>query len=314
MSEGLHLPFMEDNEVTQAPDRFAAIAKIVRNEALIEAEPSMQLLDPNTINAEPGGSIYYGTGLTTPRAISIGLPFDVLGMMLTAEKVRRAGQFDQVYHHIADTHAKTNDWIDPAAVDEVAARTVDTLEQVKRNLGLDHFQFVRSSSFDHEPDYEALVQSFDSSEEHEYVRREMADMEWYRTRGDVRIKMGWIIQAKETAMGFDERRFDREYLRFHPGQMSFIYTKPGRTFDPSRPKASPYISVAGEGRLLLAPGVNVHEVFTASGDPNLGGAKKHLENVVRAYEGIFGSLGKIGTDGVTFEGKIQHIIDKCFAS
>jgi len=315
MSEGLRPPFMAGNEFTQQPvDRFTEVAKVVRNEALIEAEPSMQFLNQDSLDQRPGGSIYYGTGLTTPRAISEGLPFDVLGMMLSAEKVRRAGSFEHVYHHIADTHAKTNDWIDPEAVDRVAEKTVGTLEQVKQGLGLEHFQFVRSSSFDRNPEYEALMRGFGSSEEHEYVRREMADMEWYRTRGDVRIKMGWIIQAKETDMGFDERRFDREYLRFHPGQMSFIYTKPGRTFDTSRPKASPYISVAGEGRLMLAPDVSVRDVFAATGDPNLGGANKHIQSIVRAYESLYGNLGKIGKDGVTLEGKVQHIIDKCFSA
>ncbi len=311
MSEGLRAPFMVHNELTPQADRFAEITKVIRNEALIEAEPSMQFLSPDSL-ALPEGSLYYGTGLTTPRAISVGLPFDMLGMMLTAERVRRAGNLQTVYHHIADTHAKTNSWINPAAVDAVAETTVATLEQVKRNLGLEHFEFVLASSFDTEPEYDALLQGFGGSEEHEYVRREMGDMEWYRRKHDVRIKMGWIIQAKETDMGFDERRFDREYLRFHPGQMSFIYTKPGRTFDVSRPKASPYISVADEGRLMLAPGVDVRAVFAANGDPSLGGAKKHLQNIVRAYEGLYGSMGKIGANGLTFEDKVQQIIDRCF--
>lgn len=302
---------MAHNELTPQADRFAEITKVIRNEALIEAEPSMQFLSPDSLT-RPEGSIYYGTGLTTPRAISVGLPFDMLGMMLTAERVRRAGNLETVYHHIADTHAKTNSWIDPRAVDAVAETTVATLEQVKHNLGLEHFEFVLASSFDSEPEYESLLQSLGDSEEHEYVRREMGDMEWYRIKHDVRIKMGWIIQAKETDMGFDERRFDREYLRFHPGQMSFIYTKPGRTFDVSRPKASPYISVANEGRLMLAPGVDVRAVCAANGDPNLGGAKKHLQNIVRAYEGLYGSLGKIGANGLTFEDKVQQIIDRCF--
>ncbi len=313
MIEGLNVPFMEQDESMHMQDRVAEVTKVIRNDALIEAAPTLDYFDPNCLE-QPGGSIYYGTGLTTPNAISEGLPFDTLGMMLTAEKVRRAGNLETVYHHIADTHAKTNSWIDPVAVDAVADRTVGALEQIKHNLGLEHFQFVLSSSFDNDPEYQALVESFSSSEEHEYVRREMADMEWYRTRGDVRIKMGWVIQAKETDMGFDERRFDREYLRFHPGQMSFVYTKPGRTFDTSRPKASPYISVAGEPRLRLAPGIDVDEVFAATGDPNLGGAKKHLATIVRAYEDLYGSLGKIGHDGVTLNGKIQHIINTCFAT
>ncbi len=300
------------SEMPAVQDRYDRLIKIIRNEALIEAEPSIGALDKDTLEEE-GGSIYYGTGLTTPNAISVGLPFDVLGMMLTAEKLRVAGEFDKVYHHIADTHAKTNDWIDDEQVDAIADDTISTLELIKRNLGLDAFEFVRASSFDTGDDYQELVSTFDSSDEHEYVRREMADMEWYRSREDVRLKLGWIIQASETDMGFDERRFDREYLRFHPGQMSFVYTKPGRTFDTSRPKASPYISIDGEQRLVLRPGMDVEELLAQQSDPNLGGAKKHLQNIVRLYEGIYGNLGKIGRDGVTFESKLQHIVDRCLA-
>lgn len=301
---------MDAREQNEANDRSVAIRKLVQNEALLEAEPSLQFLVEKNLAKKTGGSLYYGTGLTTPKAISVGVPFDMLGMMLTAEKVRRAGSFDKVYHHIADTHAKTNKWIDEAAVDAVAARTVSTLEAIKVNLKLDNFEFMLASAFDHTPEYDALVGSFDSSDEHEYVRREMADMEWYRTNADVRLKLGWIIQAKETGMGFDERRFDREYLKFHPDEMSFIYAKPGRTFDTSRPKASPYISVEGESRLLLAPGVNVKETFDTLNDPNLGGAKKHIESIVRSYEDLYGSLGKIGTD-ITLADKVQIIIDRC---
>jgi hypothetical protein len=300
------------NEMAGVQERYNRLIKIIRNEALIEAEPTIDMLDSSTLESD-GGSIYYGTGLTTPNAISVGLPFDVLGMMLTAEKLRKAGEFDKVYHHIADTHAKTNEWIDDEQVDIVAEEAISTLERIKQNLGLDAFEFVRSSSFDTSEEYQALIDTFDSSGEHEYVRREMADMEWYRSHEDVRLKLGWIIQSSETDMGFDERRFDREYLKFHPGQMSFVYTKPGRTFDTSRPKVSPYISVDGERRLVLRPGMNIEELLTGETDPNLGGAKKHLQNIVRLYEGIYGNLGKIGKDGVTFESKLQHIVDKCLA-
>ncbi|MBC7565040.1 tyrosine--tRNA ligase [Candidatus Saccharibacteria bacterium] len=302
---------MEARQPNEASDRFASISKLVQNEALLEAAPSLQFLNERSVNDKPGGSIYYGTGLTTPKAISIGIPFDMLGMMLTAEKVRQAGGFEKVYHHIADTHAKTNDWIDEEAVDAAAMRTIKTLEAVRKNLQLDNFEFMLASGFDTTPEYSSLVETFDASEEHEYVRREMADMEWYRTNADVRLKLGWVIQSKETEMGFDERRFDREYLKFHPEKMSFIYAKPGRTFDTKRPKASPYISIDGENRLLLAPGVNVKDVFEAKNDSNLGGAKKHIESIVRLYEDLYGSLGKIGVD-TTLESKVQAIIDRCF--
>jgi hypothetical protein len=277
-----------DRRETEQTSRFDRTIKLIKNEALIEAEPTLQFLNESSLSKD-GGSLYYGTGLTTPRAISKGLPFDVLGMMLTAEKVRRTAGLETVYHHIADTHAKTNDWIDGQSVDEIATKTIDTLGQVSRGLGLDNFQFVLSSSFDTSESYTELVDSFDDSEEHEYVRREMADMEWYRSNADVRIKLGWIIQSKET-----------------------VYAKPGRTFDTSRPKASPYISVEGEKRLLLSPDTNVKAVFDELNDPGLGGAKKHIESIVRLYESIYGSLGKVTPDN-TLADKLQTIIDKCFS-
>jgi len=292
--------------------RYDTLVKLVKNEALIEAEPSLAFLNPSIADTV-GGSIYYGTGLTTPREISVGLPFDVLGMVLIAEKLRRGGGFDNIYHHIADTHAKTNEWIDPEAVDTQAARVVETLDIVKTNLGLDGFYPILSSSFDSTPEYREIYESFAESAENEYVRLEMTDMEWYRRNHGVNLKLGWIIQAKETELGFDERRFDREYLRFKGPAMSFIYTKPGRTFDLSRPKVSPYIKTKDESRLLLNPFEKVKEIMDSavetSGDKHLGGARKHLESIVRLYESLYGNLGKIPV-----EDKLQAIMDKVFGA
>ncbi|PID33299.1 hypothetical protein CR969_01455 [Candidatus Saccharibacteria bacterium] len=298
--------------ISSPDDRMERISKVIKNEALIESVPSMQFLDSDAFKM-PGGSIYYGTGLTTPKEISKGLPFDTLGMMLTAEKIRRAGGLDRVFHHIADTHAKTNSWIDGAEVDRIADVTSGHLNTIKNNLGLDSFVFVRSSSFDSTNEYADMINEFMSSDQHEYVIREMADMEWYRTREDVRLKLGWIIQANETELGFDERRFDREYLRFRPGEMSFVYTKPGRTFNKSIPKASPYISTNNVDRLMLSPDEDVAKKLSSQQDPSWGGAKKHIGSIVRLYESIYGSLGKIGRDGVTLESKIQSIINHCFS-
>ncbi len=291
-------------------EKYKLLINAVANEPLIEAVPSLNGLNLEILESKPNGGIYYGTGLTTPRAMGVGLPFDVLGMILVAEKLKRTTGLKSVYHHIADTHAKTNEWIDPDQVDKRAKVVKEVLERVAQNLGLGGFHVVLSSEFDKSSEYQELVNFFNSkSEEHEYVRREMADMEWYRQRHDVTMKMGWIIQASETIMGFDERLFDREYVRINGKQLSFLYTKPGRTFDKPRPKASPYIQIKDESRLLLESGENVarkiNDAIAAFGDPHLGGAIKHLENIVRLYEKLFENLGKI-----PLVEKLQRIIDK----
>ncbi len=293
--------------------KYKSFTNLISNEPLIEQKPTLEATSFSALESNPEGSVYYGTGLTTPRAIGIGLPFDVLGMVLVAERVKKALGLKDIYHHIADTHAKTNSWIDPQEVDKRAKTVNETLLRVADNLKIDGFHVVLSSSFDDGEEYKALVQHFsDTSKEHEYVIREMADMEWYRTRHQTSVKMGWIIQASEAPAGFDERLFDQEYKHIEGDKLSFVYTKPGRTLDVSRPKASPYIQIAGEHRILLERGENVtqkaQEATDRTNDPNWGGAKKHIENIVRAYERLFGAFGR-----VPLEEKVQAIIDKATA-
>jgi hypothetical protein len=230
----------------------------IRSEELIETVPSLAGLSPNF--GDRIGSIYYGTGIATPNQPSIGLPFDTLQMILLSEKIRRVFGFGSVYHHIADTHAKTNSWADPTLMDYQAQNTKALLEGIVRNLNLDNFNIVLSSSFDQTQEYLELLNKFRSSNKHNYVKREMADMEWYRVKHNVNLKAGWIISAKETKLGSDERLFDEEYKRIIGTEnMSFIYTKPGRTFDANRPKVSPYIQTPGEHRIIIKPNEDVVE-------------------------------------------------------
>lgn len=291
-------------------EKYKPFTNLVLNEPLIEQKPTLEATSFKALESNPKGSIYYGTGLTTPRAMGIGLPFDVLGMVLVAERIKKTLGFKGIYHHIADTHAKTNEWIDPQEVDRRAKITEETLVKVAYNLQLSGFNVVLSSKFDQSPEYEELVRRFrDKSQKHEYVIREMADMEWYRLKHKTTVKMGWIIQASEAPVGFDERLFDQEYKRIEGEKLSFVYTKPGRTLDLSRPKVSPYIQIAGENRLLLEKGEKVKEKLDEAAqrmnDPHLGGARKHIESIVRVYEKLFGSFGK-----VPLEEKVQVIIDR----
>jgi hypothetical protein len=294
----------------QLKEKYKLFTNLVLNEPLIEQKPTLEATSYAALESNTEGSIYYGTGLTTPRAIGVGLPFDVLGMILVAERIKRSLGLKEIYHHIADTHAKTNEWIDSKEVDRRAKTVEQTLLRVASNLQLSGFNVALSSSFDKSSDYEDLVKHFkEKSQTHEYVIREMADMEWYRTKHRTSVKMGWIIQATEAPAGFDERLFDQEYKKIEGEKLSFVYTKPGRTLDLNRPKASPYIQIAGENRILLEKGENVTakmlEASVRMKDPNLGGSKKQIENIVRVYEKLFGAFGR-----VPLEEKVQAIIDK----
>jgi hypothetical protein len=71
------------------------------------------------------------------------------------------------------------------------------------------------------------------------------------------------------------------------------------------------VAIAGESRLMLAPGLDVAallaEAVQRTGDQQLGGARKHLSQIVRLYEQLFEPLGKVPT-----EEKLQHVLDACF--
>jgi hypothetical protein len=298
---------------TRVGDPLQQVTKVIQNQSLIEQVPSLAALIPGSFNTnDKERSIYYGTGLTTPKAPAIGLPFDVLGMIFVSEQLRRAGEFKSVIHHIADSHAKTNSFINSSEVDILAGNVKETLLKVAANLKLKHLKVTLASDFDNSRQYQQILSFFkEKSNTHEYVIREMADIEYYRLNHGLSLKLGWIIQGTETAIGADERLFDREYIRIvtpEKNKMSFIYTKPGRTLDPSRPKVSPYIQVPGESRILLKKGENVikkiNDAKSTTGDPNLGGALKHLESIVRTYEKLFEPFGRI-----PLEEKIQNIID-----
>jgi hypothetical protein len=286
-------------------DLLTIYKNIIQNESLVEVRPSVEGINPDSLTSD--GSIYYGTGLCTARELSDALPFDVLGMVLVAEKIRRGTGMKTIYHHIADTHAKSNRLFKDEDVNYQAASVKRTLERMAKNLGIKNFEVLLASEFDNSEEYAEIYRNI-KTDKHEYVRREVADIEWYRNYKRVNVKLGWIIQATETDLGFDERVFDREYKTIVGEGLSFVYLKPGRTFDLSRPKVSPYIHVPGEARILLKANENVKakivETEERLGDKHLGGARRHLANIVRLYEKLFGSLGNI-----PFEDKIQTIID-----
>ncbi|MEI6040102.1 MAG: hypothetical protein WCP93_02000 [Candidatus Berkelbacteria bacterium] len=281
----------------------------VMNEPLLEPNPSVAQLLPGIVDAQKG-SIYYGTGLCTPKYLSVGLPFDVLGMILVAEKFRKLLNLDAIYHVIADTHAKSNDFCTPEDVDHLARETKSVLEHVAKKLKLEKFHVILSSEYDQTPEYQKhLSWTSERTTLHEYVKRELADILYFNEMRNMVLKIGWITQSGETPVGNDERLFDQELRRLSDVPVSFFYLKAGRTFDKNRPKASPYISIPGENRLLLKYDEPVKEKMLKAEvdlqDKTLGGAKKYLASIVRLYETTYGRI----EDTNSLEDKISRIIN-----
>lgn len=227
-------------------------------EPLLHAVPSLKVLNLARVKAS-GGSIYYGTGLCTRTALSIGLPFDVLILVLVAEYLRRMLGLKSIYHHIADTHALSNSFCTKESVGAISEEYKKLLERIAEVVGIP-LVVRQSSSFDTSLKYRSLLDTI-QSEKGEYVERELADILWYRTECSVSLKLGWLIDPGAKRMGFDERLFDTEFLSCCDINMDFAYTVSGRTFDRERPRVSPYVSVPGETRLLFKKGEDVQSKY-----------------------------------------------------
>lgn len=87
-----------------------------------------------------------------------------------------------------------------------------------------------------------------------------------------------------------------------------MFSGAGRTFDPNKPKASPYISVKDDHRILITPQEDVPQKFceaeTLWGSSSCNGVKRHLADIVRLFEKLFVKL-----PAMTLEQKIQFILN-----
>lgn len=270
-------------------------------------DPSHAFLDWKSLLNTPNPSLFFGVGLCTSKQPAVAIPFDILSFFFLAEKLRRALDLNQIFVLIADTHALTNSFMDPKSVDLMTRKMKRLFTSIIRNLHLANFQILTSSRIHQDPQFQNICNSIPTME-NEYVRQEIADMFWFCKEKNVRLKLGWAIDHNVNQAGHDERFFDQQIQQKSNIDLSFIHTKAGRTFDPKRPKVSPYISVAGENRLILDQAENVQNKInlakqTGSMDV-VNGVRIHTQAIVRLFESLF-----INIPLTTLEEKLQFIIN-----
>lgn len=198
-------------------------------------------------------ALYFGTGLCTTKEMSAGLPFDILGLIATAEKIRAILGFGKIIQLIADTHAKSNKFVSDDQVDARAEEFKDKIITATQRLGLSGtYQVVLASEFDSSALYVDIYNSIDPSVAHEYVRREWSDMEYLARTENTRLKLSWKMPIKSGKIHkSDEDFFDKGYVAHFQRAYSFISNRASITFDPARLNVCPYTSATGEKRILI---------------------------------------------------------------
>lgn len=265
------------------------LRRVVLQDPLVETRLSLDGLE-GPVQGEPPKAIFIGLGICSRQKLSQGLPLDLLGMLLPAQRAQRAMGARDMVVLVADSHALSNRF-NPDDVARQAEQVVATLEQIKQRLGLDPLTVVRASTFNADPDYaqtHALVREQAPAQADNYVTREVADIvHLQRKYGDI-LKVGWTISASaDVCRACDELAFDHSFRTWTGRPLWAIYCKAGHALDDAQPKVSPYVTVDDERRICLREDEDVAARLArgrALASPaTVRAVRNHLRAITRAY-------------------------------
>ena len=257
-------------------------------------------------------AIVLGVGLSARGRMSAGLPFDVIGMLLAAEQLRRAAGARRIVALIADRHALTNGFSELHVAPR--AREVERqLHAVQRALRLP-LHVVRASTLHARRSHAALVRRVErcAGSAHPYVTLQVADTEWLRRRHGAIVKLGWALDARPCAASstLDERLFDQRFREWVGSSVGFAYVRAGRTFDLGRPLAAPYLVIDAGRRLLLSPdereGEKLERFLAQAPREARGAVMRHLRRITRVYDRAIAPL-----DGTVTE-RVRDVLDHIY--
>src|SRR3990167_4210767 len=122
-------------------------------------------------------SLFTGIGFVTASQVSIGLPLDILGVILTAELIRRTLNINQVILWLADEHALLTQ---PQCADQIkfqvsAAGRKLTLDV--KNLKLTRFVIIQASEIHQKNGFKNIVSNLENII-NPYLKLEIADTIW----------------------------------------------------------------------------------------------------------------------------------------
>lgn len=231
----------------------------------------------------PPRRVMVGIGLCSGTTVSRGLPIDVLGLLLSAESLRRTIGARWVTVLVADEHARRAG-ADPLAVARQTRVVTTLLARCIRCELLPCLEVLRAGRLHHERSYQRVLADVERrahDDDGDYLRRQLADMHWLASLPGGTLKLGWALDDRDCEHRRDEVAFDQRYRQLCGNDLGFVYCKPGRTLDPLRPKASPYIVLSPRQRVLLEPAEASLEKVDAAPREAARGVKHLLRAIIR---------------------------------
>ncbi len=288
-----------------------ALNEVALQEPLIRTRLSLAALEQACACTATPGAVFIGLGLCSPDQLSQGLPLDIIGLLLPAERIRRAVGASALVVLVADSHALLNRF-DRREVARSTEEVCAALDRARWALGLDALRVTRATSLHAAPAYrEALkrVERVAPDGAGAYFTREAADIAHLQRELGGIVKVGWSISgAPGPSHVIDELAFDRSFCTWTGEPLCAVYCKAGRALDDQRPKASPYITLRPERRICLRVGEDVAGKLAlgaqvASGE-TVRGVRNHLKAMTRSYAQLVEPL-----EG-PLERRAQHMLDR----
>jgi len=246
-------------------------------------------------------SLYFGIGLGNHHTLTNGLPFDVMLMILAAEKINRELGLSNVSVLIADQQSLTSYARGLSYLEERVKKLAATRQQqisgFSNKLGFKNWNVNCGSEISTTPEYQEILEELRKTlpqVRNQYALMELADIEWFSRHKRTDIKLGWTAESIE----HDERWFDKQYRSFLGNSMTFVYTEAGRTIEgsaapPYSHSGDSYNVASSDDRLLVKPNEEIQKKFRRM--------PKKIQNFYGHLTNLFASLGYPLTGGQTQE-------------
>lgn len=295
---------------------FEKYKKLILSLRTVDHNLSLLRLNPFTA-FEKHPPLFFGMGGGS-KELCKGLPFDVLSMLLTAEKFKRELSLSECRVLLANRITYTNIPKNP----EFSEKSIDNVmsaEKYLMQLAVNKFQFSNWKIF-LQTDIEEVVGSKVKKEYEELIREadktsfvgghhysiEMADILSLVGQEHGGIKLGWFMRNLDEKNGgyiMDEQPFHTRFnlfmaLRNMPNNVTLSYANAGARLYSGKTgaleKESPYICYQRENRLLLSP---FEDVIKKMGDATKQGGgfeykyyRTFLSGIISLFEELV--LGK----------------------
>ncbi len=270
-------------------------------ENLLELAGKEYLISEVSVGTELESSTgcFFGLGLSSRNSLTKELPFDAIGMVLTAEVVKRELGLETATLLIANEHAKTNGF-DSNEIDRIATSRHALLSGAIKNMGFAGWNVVLASDMSKDPAYSSVLSGLGDG--NAYEKMQTANVEHFRRRG-IKIKIGWMHEG----MDFDERCFDSMYRMQFGNAETFVYTEAGRSLDGTR--LPPYLEPSAKERLFLRKGEDIARKVDLM--PRT--VRKHYIKILNKLENLTGSSLDInGTVEEKLKSGLEHTYTQIF--